>query len=65
MFTEIGSMGGGVIFGRDAAGSLWWYRDTDPLGGSRSWADSGLGVNEGVGWGPSQVVTDIGGCVAS
>jgi hypothetical protein len=57
-------MGGGVIFARDATGGLWWYRDTDPLGGSSSWADNGVGISEGTGWNDNQIVTDVGGCVA-
>lgn len=64
-FTRIGSVGGGVLFARDATGALWWYRDTDPLGGTASWVDGGTGVNEGSGWGPAQVVGDVQGCTAA
>jgi hypothetical protein len=63
-FDQIGSVGGGVLFARDATGTMWWYRDTDPLGGTSSWADAGVGVSEGTGWGPAQVVGDIAGCTA-
>lgn len=64
-FGQVGSVGGGVLFARDASGALWWYRDTDPLGGSASWANGGAAVNEGSGWGPAQVVGDVAGCTAS
>jgi hypothetical protein len=64
-FTQIGSMGAGVIFARDASGGMWWYRHADPLGGSDSWADGGTGIAEGTGWGTGQVVADVEGCTAS
>lgn len=64
-FGRIGSVGGGVLFAWDASGGLWWYRDTDPLGGTASWANGGAGVNEGSGWAPTQVVGDVAGCAAS
>lgn len=64
-FTQLGSTGGGIIYARDASGNLWWYRDMDPLGGSSSWANGGNGINEGTGWGPSQVIADVDGCTAS
>lgn len=64
-FTGIGSMGGGVLFARDTTGRADWYRDTDPLGGSSSWANGGIGVSEGTGWDNNQVITDVTGCVAS
>lgn len=64
-FTKIGSTGGGVLFARDTTGRLDWYRDTDPLGGSGSWANQGFGVSEGTGWNDNQAVTDITGCIAS
>jgi len=64
-FTRIGSAGGGVLFARDSTGRLDWYRDTDPLGGSASWANRGFGVSEGTGWNDNQAVTDITGCTAS
>jgi hypothetical protein len=64
-FTGIGSMGGGVLFARDTTGRVDWYRDTDPLGGSASWANGGTGVSEGTGWNNTQLITDITGCVAS
>jgi hypothetical protein len=62
-FTQLGSVGGGIIFARDASGELWWYRYADPLGGTDLWAHNGGGVSEGVGWDRNQVVTDIGACV--
>lgn len=64
-FTDIGSVGGGILYARDATGRVNWYRDTDPLGGSASWADNGGGVGEGTGWDDDQLITDITGCVAS
>ncbi len=63
-FTRIGSTGGGVLFTRDTTGQVNWYRDTDPLGGSSSWANSGFGIAEGTGWNNSQAVTDVTGCTA-
>jgi hypothetical protein len=64
-FAQLGSMGGGIIFARDAGGGLSWYRHADPLGGSNSWADGGAATAEGTGWGPGQLVADIDGCTAS
>jgi hypothetical protein len=64
-FTMLGSVGGGVIFARDATGQLVWYRDTDPLGGTASWANGGFGIGEGAGWNNNQTITDITGCIAS
>jgi len=64
-FTRIGSMGGGVIFARDTTGQVTWYRHTDPLGGSSTWANGGVGIAEGTGWDNSQIITDITGCTAS
>jgi Tachylectin len=64
-FTQFGSMGGGIIFARDASGGLWWYRHADPLGGSDTWADGGGRIGEGTGWGPGSIVADVDGCTAS
>ena len=64
-FGRIGSMGGGVIFAQDTTGTMWWYRDTDPLGGSASWANQGAGVSEGTGWSGNQSTTDVTGCVVA
>lgn len=64
-FTGLGSMGGGVLLARDATGQVTWYRDTDPLGGTASWTDGGVGVAEGSGWDNNQIVTDISGCIAT
>lgn len=64
-FTQLGSTGGGIIFARNANGGLWWYRHTDPLGGSDAWANKGGGIGEGTGWGPGQIVADVDGCTAS
>jgi hypothetical protein len=58
-------MGGGVICARDTTGQVDWYRHTDPLGGSASWANSGAGISEGTGWNNNQAITDITGCTAS
>jgi Tachylectin len=64
-FTRIASMGGGVILGRDAGGNLLWYRNTDPLGGTASWANGGIAVNEGIGWNGNDLIADVNGCSAS
>lgn len=61
-FTRLASMGGGVLLARDQQGILWWYRDTDPLGGTFSWARGGNGIPEDSGWSNNQLVTDIDGC---
>lgn len=63
-FTKIESMGGGVLFARDATGRLTWYLDNDPLGGSASWANGGGGVAAGTGWNDNQAAADITGCSA-
>ena len=64
-FSGIGSVGGGVLFARDSTGRMVWYRDADPLGGSASWANGGVGVTEGTGWNDSRPVTDITACSSS
>ena len=64
-FTQVASMGGGVILGRDADGNLLWYRNTDPLGGTASWSNGGVAVNEGTGWNGNNLVADVAGCTAS
>jgi hypothetical protein len=64
-FTQIASMGGGVILGRDAVGNLLWYRNTDPLGGTASWSNAGHAVNEGIGWNGNGLIADVAGCTAS
>lgn len=64
-FTDVGSVGGGVLFARDPSGALWWYRDTDPLGGTPSWANGGTGLIQGSGWGPAQVLGDVTACAAA
>lgn len=64
-FTRLASMGGGVLLARDATGTAWWYRSTDPLGGSGTWANGGNGIPEGAGWSNTQLVTDIDGCTAT
>lgn len=64
-FTSIGSVGAGVLFTRDSTGLINWYRHTDPVGGTASWANGGLGISEGTGWDGNQVATDITGCIVS
>lgn len=64
-FARIASMGGGILVTRDQNGGASWYRDTDPLGGSASWANGGSGIAEGAGWNETQLITDISGCTAS
>lgn len=64
-FTRIGSFGGGILMARDATGTVWWYRYADPLDGTTVWANQGAGTAEGTGWSDGQLVTDVGGCVAS
>lgn len=65
MFTQIASLGGGVVLGRDAAGNLRWYRNTDPLGGTGSWANGGIAVDEGIGWNGGTLIADVTGCTAA
>lgn len=64
-FTQMASMGGGILMARDSTGTVWWYRDADPLGGTATWANQGVGIAEGTGWSDSQLVTDVSGCTAS
>lgn len=64
-FTRVASMGGGILVARDQNGGSWWYRDTDPLGGTASWADQGSAIAQGTGWSNAQLITDISGCIAS
>jgi hypothetical protein len=63
-FARIGSVGAGVIFARDASGSMWWYREVDPLGGSATWANNGAGVGEGTGW-TDGLIADVSGCAVT
>ncbi len=63
--ARIASMGGGILVVRYQNGGASWYRDTDPLGGSASWANQGTGTAEGTGWNATQLITDISGCTAS
>ncbi|HEU5333622.1 MAG TPA: tachylectin-related carbohydrate-binding protein [Actinocrinis sp.] len=63
-FTGIESLGGGVLFAWDATGRLVWYLHNDPLGGSASWANAGVGVTAGTGWNDNPAATDITGCSA-
>ncbi|HEV2639637.1 MAG TPA: tachylectin-related carbohydrate-binding protein [Actinocrinis sp.] len=63
-FTQLASMGGGVLLARGPTGTVSWYRDTDPLGGTHSWANGASGISEGTGWSNTQLVTDISGCDA-
>jgi hypothetical protein len=64
-FSQLGSMGGGVLFARDRTGGLHWYRDLDPTGGSPSWANQGSGTPEGTGWNDGTVLADVEGCAAA
>jgi len=64
-FTRIGSFGAGVLLGRDGVGNLLWYRHLEPLAGSDSWANSGVGISQGTGWSNSQLVGDVTGCKAT
>jgi hypothetical protein len=64
-FTRLASAGGGVIFAYDPSGGLWWYRHLDPLGGSATWANGGIGVGEGTGWNPNPPVADVAACSAA
>jgi hypothetical protein len=64
-FSRIGSMGGGVLFARDAGGGMSWYRDLDLIGGPAPWANGGVAINQGTGWNGGQVIADVSGCVAS
>jgi hypothetical protein len=64
-FTGIAPWGGGVVLGRDPAGDLLWNRDTDPLGGTGSWANGGIAVAAGVGWNGGGLIADVTGCTAS
>jgi Tachylectin len=64
-FTQMGSLGGGVLMARDGTGTVWWYRDADPLGGTGTWANGGNGIAEGTGWSDGQLITDVDGCTVT
>jgi hypothetical protein len=49
-FADVLSGGNGVLYTVDSAGTLRWYRDTDPGGGTFSWATTNFGNVVGDGW---------------
>lgn len=49
-FTRVFSGGGGVIYGIDSAGDLWWYEHLSGQG-VQAWANGGVGRKVGHGWG--------------
>ena len=62
-YTHLFSGGGGVIYGIDESGKLFWYRHNDPAGGAGGFANGGAGTEIGISWGRYTRVFSGGGGV--
>ncbi|MDI3403982.1 tachylectin-related carbohydrate-binding protein [Streptomyces cavernicola] len=61
-FTKLVSFGAGVLLGRNSTGTVNWYRHLDPLTGTGTWANNGVGLPQGTGWNDNEIVADVSGC---
>ncbi|NBE52409.1 tachylectin-related carbohydrate-binding protein [Streptomyces boluensis] len=59
-FPRIAASGNGVLYAVNATGQLRWYRHLNPSGGTATWANGGVGITIGTGWGGSTHLVSFG-----